>query len=169
VTRFAPGAIAAAIAIVIIVVAARASAAQSVFAAKCAICHQPDARGVPGMYPPLAGTIGDYLTIRGGRAYLADVVLFGMSGLMTAGGADYNGLMPPQGAELSDAEIAATLNDVLDSFNRDRLPRDFKPFTPAEIRAARAERRGPSDQAAERAKLLGALQQRGVGRRASQP
>ncbi len=154
-TRLARGAIAAAIALVI---AARASGAESVFIGKCAICHQPSARGVPGTYPPLAESIGGYVRIPGGRAYLAHVVLFGMSGLIESGGVAYNGLMPPQGAGLSDGEIAAALNDVLDSFNHDRLPADFKPFTPAEVRAARAKPRGPADQVRERAQLLNDLE-----------
>ncbi len=163
-TRFVPGGIAAAM---VLIIAARAFAAESVFTGKCAICHQRNARGVPGTYPPLAGLIGDYVKIPGGRAYLAHVVLFGMSGPIKSDGIAYDGLMPPQGADLNDAEIAATLNDVLDSFNHDRLPADFKPFTPAELHAARAEPRGPADQAREREKLLDSLEHAAGGVRAT--
>jgi mono/diheme cytochrome c family protein len=155
VTRLVLRATAAAIVVFITV---PAFAADSVFIGKCAVCHQPDGRGVPGTYPPLAETAGIYAAIPEGRAYLAHVVLFGMSGAIKSGGASYDGLMPPQGADLSDGEIAATLNDVLRSFNRERLPASFKPITPDEVHAARAVPRGPGDQVSERAALLERLE-----------
>jgi mono/diheme cytochrome c family protein len=155
VTRLRCGALAAALAVMF---AAPAFGADSVFTGKCAICHQANGRGVPGTYPPLADTIGTYVAIAAGREYLTHVVLFGMTGPIKSAGATYNGLMPPQGADLSDAEIAATLNDVLQSFDQDQLPADFKPFTRDEIHAARAVPRGPADQVRERATLLEALE-----------
>ncbi|MGC1810250.1 MAG: cytochrome c [Candidatus Binataceae bacterium] len=109
----------------------------SVFAANCAVCHQPDAKGVPGTYPALAGTIGNYVHSLAGRAYLVQVVSFGMNGAIVSDGADYNGFMQPW-PQLSDAEIAAVLNYILTSFNPKILPADFKPYAAAEVRHLRA-------------------------------
>ncbi len=135
---------------------------RSVFVDKCVICHQAAAQGVPGTYPPLANTIGDYVRIPAGRKYLAHVVIFGMEGEMVSGGMTYEGLMPPNG-ELSDAEIAATLNQVLQSFNARRIPAGFTPFTDDEIRAARSAGLKASQMPRERRALLDALKARAGG------
>jgi mono/diheme cytochrome c family protein len=117
---------------------ARASGA-SVFAANCAVCHQSNGKGVPETYPSLAGTVGNYVHTQAGRAYLVQVVSFGMTGTIVSDGAEYNGLMQPW-TQLSDADIAAVLNYVLASFNAKILPADFKPYTAAEVKHLRATR-----------------------------
>lgn len=85
----------------------------------CAGCHLADATGVPPYVPSLAGTLGRIAASAQGRDYLARV---------------------PGAAQtpLSDEELAAVLNWVLLEFNRDTLPRDFRPLQGAEVARSRA-------------------------------
>lgn len=116
--------------------AAAHTSGADVFAANCVVCHQSDGQGVQGDYPALAGTVGDDVHSRAGRAYLVQVVSFGMSGAISSQGADYNGVMQPW-PQLSDAEIAAVLNYILTDFNAKLLPAGFKRYTAAEVRHLR--------------------------------
>ena len=54
------------------------------------------------------------------------VVSFGMNGAIVSRGAEYNGFMQPW-TQLSDADISAVLNYILDRFNAKILPANFKP------------------------------------------
>jgi mono/diheme cytochrome c family protein len=85
----------------------------------CWGCHKPHAEGIPGTVPRLADSMGDFLHVPGGRAYLVQV-----PGVATAA--------------LSDAEIAEVLNWLLFTFNKAELPEDFKPYTAAEVARYRA-------------------------------
>lgn len=106
----------------------------------CAGCHQRNGNGIPGAFPPLAGHAPEILAQPGGRAYLARLVLFGLTGSITVKGATYNGTMPPWSSSLKDDEIAAAINQVLTDWDNDTLlPKDFTPILPSEVAAARAE------------------------------
>jgi mono/diheme cytochrome c family protein len=142
-------------------VSARAGA-PAAFTSRCAVCHQADGRGVPGIYPPLADTIGAYLGVKGGREYLLHVVLNGFAGSLETGGVLYYGLMPPAN-DLSDADIAAALNYVLRDLNARELPRGFAPYTAAEVKSGRAAHPGVTGTAEERAAILQKLRMRGGG------
>lgn len=85
----------------------------------CWGCHKPHAEGIPGTVPRLAHSMGDFLHVPGGRAYLVQV-----PGVATAA--------------LSDAEIAEVLNWLLATFNEAELPKDFKPYTADEVARYRA-------------------------------
>jgi mono/diheme cytochrome c family protein len=80
----------------------------ALYASLCAACHQATGQGLPGVFPPLAGTP----SIVGAERRLAAIVLHGVTGSLTVGGTVYNGAMPAFGAQLSDAEIAAVLTHV---------------------------------------------------------
>jgi cytochrome c5 len=127
-----------------------------VFTARCVICHQANAQGVPGMYPPLAESIGTDLQLPQGREYLILVALSGMTGPVDVNGTTYNGLMPSF-ATLPDAEIAAALNYVLTKFNADKLPKDFAPITADEVKQARATPDSPSQLPHQREALMNDL------------
>ncbi len=114
---------------------ARANGAD-IFNANCAICHQPNGKGIPGMYPPLADSIGSYVALPQGRAYLIRVVSFGMNGPISVHGQIYNGMMQPW-QKFKDEEIAEVLNYVLTSFNAKLLPRNFSPLTSEEVKKYR--------------------------------
>jgi len=84
---------------------------QAVFLANCAACHQPDGKGLPGAFPPLAGS--DFL--KGDRKEVLAVALFGLSGPVTVNNQQYNGVMPSMGY-LPDADLAAALTYVFTSW-----------------------------------------------------
>ena len=134
---------------------ARADGAD-IFNSNCVICHQADARGLPGMYPPLADSIGSYVAIPQGRAYLVHVVSFGMTGPIAVHDQLYNGMMYPW-PKFTDEDIAQVLNYVLTSFNAKLLPKDFSPLTAEEVKKYRTANTAMGDVRKEREALLKAL------------
>jgi cytochrome c5 len=127
------------------------------FNTRCATCHQQNAQGVPGVYPPLADSLGNELRLKRGREYLIDVLLNGMAGSIQVNGTTYVGLMP-EFASLSDGEIKAIVNHVLMKFNAGELPKDFTPITAAEVHAARARKIPAASMPSERKSLMDELQ-----------
>jgi nitrite reductase (NO-forming) len=89
-------------------------AGESLFAGTCATCHQPDGKGLPGVFPPLAKS--DYLAKDPKKG--AGVVLHGLSGKVTVNGQEYNSMMPPM-ANLNDDAIANILTYVHNSWGND--------------------------------------------------
>ncbi len=139
---------------------ARADGAE-IFNANCVICHQSNGRGIPGMYPPLADSIGSYVAIPGGRAYLVHVVSFGMNGPISVHGQMFNGMMQPW-QNFKDEQIAQVLNYVLTTFNAPLLPQDFLPLTSEEVKKYRTIA-SLGDVRKEREALLKALAAHHVG------
>ena len=124
-----------------------------VFNAHCTICHQANAEGIPGLYPPLANSIGAYVAVPEGRAYLVHVVSFGLSGPIAVHGQTYVGLMQAW-PSLSDDEVAQVLSYILTSFNSKLIPKDFAPLTPQEVAKHRASKVSITDLLKQRAELL---------------
>jgi nitrite reductase (NO-forming) len=81
------------------------------FKGTCSTCHQDDGKGLPNVFPPLAGS--DYLLSDRKRAIA--VVLNGLSGPVTVNGVEYNSVMPPM-SQLNDDEIANILTYALNSW-----------------------------------------------------
>ncbi len=107
---------------------------RAVFNAQCIACHQPDGKGVPGNFPPLAGNTDIFLA----RDFPARVVLFGMSGKITVKGQMIDGSMPPLGDVLKDDEIAAVVAYVRGAFGNDKLsPKSMQPLDAAMVAALR--------------------------------
>jgi len=106
---------------------AAASSGSKVFAAACVACHQADGKGLPGAFPPLAGS--DYLEADPKRAI--GVVLHGLTGPVTVNGKEFNSVMPPM-TQLSDTEIADVLTYVMNSWGN-----DFGVVTAADVAAVR--------------------------------
>ena len=90
---------------------AQIAAGKALYAGTCSTCHQPEGKGIPAVFPPLAGS--DFLNADKTRA--VGIVLNGLSGKVTVNGADYNSVMPPM-SQLRDDEIANILTYVLNSF-----------------------------------------------------
>ncbi|MFQ5547952.1 MAG: cytochrome D1 domain-containing protein [Woeseia sp.] len=82
-----------------------------VFAEHCSACHQDSGQGLPGAFPPLAGS--DYLL--GDRKKVLTAALFGLTGPITVNGLEYDGVMPSMGY-LADDELAAVLTYVFNSW-----------------------------------------------------
>lgn len=85
--------------------------------AVCGGCHQASGMGVPGQFPPLAGS--DIVT--GGTERLARIALHGLVGPVTVKGANFNmpGGMPPQGFALSDGDIANVLTYIRNTWGNE--------------------------------------------------
>jgi len=106
----------------------------------CWGCHKAHAEGIPGTVPRLRDSMGDFLHVQGGRAYLVQVPGVAAS-------------------SLSDAEVAAVLNWLLLTFNKSEMPRNFKPYTAAEVTRLRQNQlirvTETRDELVERLKKLG--------------
>lgn len=116
----------------------------STYAANCVSCHQDTGLGIVGAFPPLAGHIPDLYNAEGGREYIINVVLYGLQGEINVDGTAYNGIMNPW-AQLSDEEIAATLNHELTSWDNEALLEDFTPLLPEEVAVLRDQGLAPAD------------------------
>lgn len=111
----------------------------------CRGCHGENAEGIPGRVPPLAHMIARFMRTTPGRAYILRVPGVAASAL-------------------PDDRIAAVLNWLAETFDREDLTREVRPFTTEEVAASR---RVPlADAAAARRKLMAELA--GTGRPVSQ-
>ena len=100
----------------------------------CRGCHQPDGAGSQREgVPALAGELGRFLTVPGGRAYLVQV---------------------PGSAQspLDDADLARLLNWMVERFGPEAVARDFRRYTGPEVAEHRATRL--TDVEAVRARLV---------------
>jgi len=90
------------------------------WALNCQGCHRPDGSGSEGTAPSLAGTVGKFLRVPGGREYL--------------------GRVPGVAASpLSDADLAEVLNWMLFRFDAVHVPATFAPYTAAEVGRLRTQ------------------------------
>jgi mono/diheme cytochrome c family protein len=100
----------------------------------CVSCHQPTGQGVPGVYPPLAGSEW----AQGPENRVLRILLNGLSGPVSVKGATYNvSAMPafgPSGSNWSDDKIAAVLTYV-----RQEWGNKAPPISPEKVAAIRAQ------------------------------
>ena len=87
---------------------------QALYQANCGACHQPNGKGLPGAFPPLAGNE----RVTGDPDRVIENVLDGLSGELVLDGVTYNGVMPPM-QHLSDQEIAQAVNYVMTAWGND--------------------------------------------------
>lgn len=108
------------------------SRGQTVYMQVCFACHQPTGLGLPGMFPPLAGS--DWVSAKKPDRMIR-MVLHGFTGPVTINGKPFTTpapLMPPQGSALSDQQIADVLTYVRDSFGG-----KASAVTPDQVKATR--------------------------------
>lgn len=96
----------------------------------CIECHQADGNGVPGTFPPLAGSEW----VAGDQKTLLRILLGGLYGPIEVKGAAYNSVMPGH-SHVSDDELASIASYVRFAF-ADKKEDAIKP---AEIKALRPE------------------------------
>ena len=120
-----------------------AESGEMMFNEYCVGCHQVGGTGVPGEYPRLAGRVNRIASDPRGRAFLAQLVLTGMSGTISVDGRKILGIMPSFD-NLKDDELASVLNYVV------RLE-DGKGalFPPQILRQARSDTKATPEQMAE--------------------
>ncbi len=87
-------------------------AGETIYGRVCVACHQADGKGMPGLFPPLAGASEFYGTPQN----MAKIVVGGLAGKIEVLGESYDAVMPPQGAMLSDYEVAAVTTFVRHSW-----------------------------------------------------
>nr|WP_255719641.1 cytochrome c [Pelomonas sp. P8] len=100
----------------------------ALFASMCVACHQASGQGLPGVFPPLAGSEW----VRGKDTTVAAILLHGINGQLTVKGNVYNGAMPSFGEQLSDEQIAAVL-----SYIRSQWGNAASPITTETVAVAR--------------------------------
>lgn len=108
--------------------------------ATCAVCHQTEGGGLPGVFPPLKDSewvTGDASS----PERLARIVLYGLRGEVTVKGEKYTAPMPGFGALWKDYQIAAVLTYIRSAWGH-----TGGPVTPGQIAAVRrAERKDGVD------------------------
>jgi nitrite reductase (NO-forming) len=86
---------------------AQIEAGKTLFQGTCSACHQSDGKGLPSVFPPLAGS--DFLMADVDRSIA--IVLNGLSGPVTVNGQRYDSVMPPM-SQLNDDAVAHILTYV---------------------------------------------------------
>ena len=99
-----------------------------IFTTICAACHQPTGRGVPNVFPPLAGS--DFLNADKNRAI--KIVINGRQGEIVVNGLKFNNSMPK--FPLTDHDIANVLTFVYSSFGNAGIE-----VTPEEVSTLRQQ------------------------------
>ena len=110
---------------------------KQVYATTCAACHQATGEGVAGVFPPLVGS--EWVT--GDEGKLARIILHGITGPIEVAGETYNGMMPPWGGTMKDADIAAVITYVRSAWGNKASP--ITAAKVASIRAANSSRKTP--------------------------
>jgi mono/diheme cytochrome c family protein len=102
-------------------------------AGACYTCHQAAGLGVPGVYPPLAGSEW----VQGPQERVVRILLYGLNGSVSVKGATFNAApMPAFGASgfnWTDEKIAAVLTYVRQEWGNKAPP--ISPDTVAAVRA----------------------------------
>ncbi|MDP7657416.1 MAG: c-type cytochrome, partial [Roseibacillus sp.] len=79
---------------------------EQVYLACCVACHQPEGKGLPKVFPPLAGS----KRLLGPTEVPVRIVLKGLQGPLEASGEQYDSMMPGHEALLTDQQVADVLN-----------------------------------------------------------
>jgi mono/diheme cytochrome c family protein len=118
----------------------QASPGETIYEMACLPCHQPEGKGLPGVYPPLAGSAW----IRGDASRLIKIVLHGLQGPITVDGKQFGapGAVPmPAMGGLTDDQIADVLTFVRATFGSVELP--VKNVDVQAIRSTHSQRQTP--------------------------
>lgn len=86
----------------------------TVYNNRCVACHGLDAQGVPGAFPPLAGS--EWVT--GDPSIPVRIILHGLQGPVSVRGETYDSIMPPV-VDLSEQDIADVVTYIRQSFGND--------------------------------------------------
>lgn len=108
--------------------AERMDMGERIYTQNCLACHQPTGVGIPGAFPPLAGS--DYLAADKSRAI--GVIINGLQGEVVVNGKTYNGIMPA--VALGDSQVASVLTYVMNTWGN-----DFGEVTAMDVTQKRSE------------------------------
>jgi mono/diheme cytochrome c family protein len=90
---------------------------KQVFSANCVACHQATGQGLPGVFPPLAGSEW----VQGNERVVANILLHGINGEITVAGKSFKGAMPSF-KQLGDDELAAVASYVRSDWSNKAAP-----------------------------------------------
>ena len=90
---------------------------KQVFNANCVACHQATGQGLPGVFPPLAGSEW----AQGNERVVANILLHGIDGEITVAGKPFKGAMPSF-KRLGDAELAAVASYIRSDWSNKAPP-----------------------------------------------
>jgi mono/diheme cytochrome c family protein len=115
----------------------QAALGKQVYMQTCVACHQPTGAGLPAVFPPI--TNSKYVS--GSAERLAAIILKGNAGPFTVDGKQFNNIMTPLEAVLTDDKIAAVMTYVRSNFgnNAPAVTPDFV----AGVRKKFADRKQP--------------------------
>lgn len=91
---------------------------KKIYAKQCVACHQASGLGVPGVYPPLAGSEW----VVGHQETLSRILINGLNGPIEVAGKKFNGAMPafgPNGLGVKPKDIAAVLTYIRQEWGND--------------------------------------------------
>lgn len=100
----------------------------------CGSCHQPNGKGVPGFFPPLAGNESVTSEEADEIQELLRTIVFGHHGELEVDGVVYIGTMPPIGfwGRVNDGEILSLVN-----YQRNAWGNRARPVSARELARAR--------------------------------
>jgi len=108
---------------------AKAEEGKTYYNTYCSACHAVDGKGAGnGAFPPLAGSEW----VKGSSERMTQVILHGLQGPISVLGKDFNLVMPPQGAALTDDQISEIVSYVRNSWGN-----KGSKITPADVKAQR--------------------------------
>ena len=90
---------------------------KQVFSGNCVACHQATGKGLPGVFPPLAGSEW----VQGNERVVTNILLHGIDGEITVEGNSFKGQMPSF-QQLGDAELAAVASYVRSEWSNKAPP-----------------------------------------------
>jgi mono/diheme cytochrome c family protein len=87
---------------------------KQIYTTTCQACHQATGEGLPGAFPPLAGS--EWVT--GPSKRTVAIVLHGVSGEITVKGDKFNSVMPTFKDQFKSEEIAAVVSYVRQTYGK---------------------------------------------------
>ncbi len=131
--RRLPGACIIAASLVTATACAQAADTGKALYQRCAVCHQLDGNGIPGVFPPLKNRLALIVASKEGRDYVTMVLTEGLVANISIDGVSYVGAMPAQ--DLSDAEVARVVQYIATDFGRATAKQVLSAAEVAAIRA----------------------------------
>ena len=92
---------------------------QKMYAQNCSVCHQPGGTGLPGQFPPLAGS--DWV-LEEGPNRIIKLILNGIQGPITVNGQQFNNSMVPWRDTMTDEQIAAVATYIRSTWGNKAPP-----------------------------------------------
>ena len=113
-----------------------AALGRKMYEQNCSICHQPGGTGVPGQFPPLAGS--DWV-LEEGPNRIIKLILNCIQGPITVSGQQFNNSMVPWRDTMTDEQIAAVATYIRSTWGN-KAP----PVKPEDVKAQREATAGRS-------------------------